>query len=82
MTEMMELNLNDMAMVSGGKDEGGYEKKPPKKEGCHRYQIKRGDTLGSIARAHGTTVKKILKVNPEIKNENLIIIGCWIYIPA
>lgn len=82
MTEMKELNLNEMEMIAGGKNEGGYEKKPPKKEGCHRYQIKSGDTLGKIARAKGTTVKKIMKVNPEIKNENLIIIGCWIYIPA
>ena len=79
---MTELNLNEMEQVIGGKDEGGYTRKPKAKAGCIIYKIKSGETLGKIARAHGTTVEKIMKVNPELKNPNFIVAGCYIYIPA
>lgn len=78
---MTELNLNEMEQVAGGKNEGGYEKKPKPKAGCKIYQIKRGDKLGVIARNNNTTVEKIMAVNPELKNPNFIVAGCYIYIP-
>lgn len=82
MAEMMELNLDEMENVTGGRNEQGYETKPKKKAGCKLYQIKRGDTLGKIARANGTTVKEIMRLNPNIKNPNLIGLGYWLYLPA
>ena len=39
------------------------------------YEINRGDNLTKIARNNGTTIQEILKLNPQIKNPNLIIIG-------
>ncbi len=82
MAEMMELNLAEMENVTGGRNEQGYETKPKKKAGCKLYQIKRGDTLGKIAKANGTTVKEIMHLNPNIKSANLIGIGYWLYLPA
>jgi LysM repeat protein len=35
-------------------------------------QVKRGDTLNAIARRHGITLRQIAKLNPQIKNLNLI----------
>tara|TARA_R100000805_G_C3588763_1_gene91061 strand:+ start:107 stop:820 length:714 start_codon:yes stop_codon:yes gene_type:complete len=45
----------------------------PKTKGA--YTIKKGDTLGSIAKARGTTVAAILKANPGIKDKNKIRAG-------
>ena len=39
------------------------------------YLIKRGDTLTKIAKEKGMTVDKLLKMNPEIVNPNLIYEG-------
>ncbi len=78
----MELNLDEMSMINGGANAyGGYKDKPEKKHGCRIYQIQKGDTLGNIARAHNTTVEEIMKVNPEIKDYNKIMMGYFIYIP-
>lgn len=47
-------------------------KKPAKKTSS--YAVKSGDTLSSIAAAHGTTVAKIVADN-KIKNPNVISVG-------
>lgn len=39
------------------------------------YVVKRGDNLSKIAKMYNTTVSAILKLNPEIKNPNLIYVG-------
>lgn len=44
------------------------------------YVVKRGDTLGAIAKKYGTTVAKIATLN-NIKNVNLIHVGQQIKIP-
>lgn len=44
------------------------------------YVVKRGDTLGAIAKQYGTTVAKIAALN-NIKNVNLIHVGQQIKIP-
>lgn len=46
------------------------------------YIIKRGDTLGSIARNHNTTVATLLRLNPQIRNPNRIYVGQRIRVPA
>ena len=46
------------------------------------YTVKRGDTLGKIAKAHGVGVNDIMAANPTIKNPNRIYVGQKINIPA
>ncbi len=43
-------------------------------DGLVSYKIKKGDTLWSIARCFGTSIKDIVSLN-KIKNPNLIYIG-------
>jgi len=45
------------------------------------YTVKPGDTLFFIARRHGTTVNRILELNPQITNPNLIRPGQIIRLP-
>lgn len=45
------------------------------------YKIKKGDTLTAIAKAHGTTIAELKKLN-NIKNVNLIYAGDVIKIPV
>jgi peptidoglycan DL-endopeptidase LytF len=46
------------------------------------YTVQFGDTLASIAQAHGTTVQALLLLNPQIVNPNLIIPGQVIRVPV
>lgn len=39
------------------------------------YIVKKGDTLGAIARKYNLALNKLLGLNPDIKNPNLISIG-------
>lgn len=40
-----------------------------------KYKIKKGDTLSALALKHKTTVSKLMKLNPTIKNPNQIYVG-------
>lgn len=55
---------------------------PPPPPSGQVYYVKKGDTLRSIASRLSTTVEDLLKVNPQIKNPNLIYVGQAITIPA
>lgn len=77
----MELNPEQMNEVVGGRNEGGYERRPREKAGCFIYKIRRGDNLTNIARDYDTTVRAIMRVNPELENQDFIVAGCYIYIP-
>ena len=77
----MELNLNEMEEVVGGKNEGGYVKKPAAHAVRKIYRIASGDTLIKIAHRNNTTVDRIMTINPELKNKNYIVAGCYIYLP-
>jgi LysM repeat protein len=46
------------------------------------YVVKRGDTLGAIARSYNTTVATLLRLNPQIRNPNRLYIGQRIRVPA
>ena len=39
------------------------------------YTIQSGDTLSGIAAKFGTTINKLMSLNPQIKNPNLIYAG-------
>lgn len=51
---------------------------PPVQE----YKIKRGDTLSQIAERFGTTVKEIVRINPNIRDINKIKAGETLDIPG
>lgn len=46
------------------------------------YKVKAGDTLGKIAAAYKVTLSEILKLNPGIKNPDVIHVGDLIKIPV
>jgi lysozyme len=45
------------------------------------YIVKKGDSLSEIAKAHDTTVKKLMALNPAIKSADKIEIGQKIKLP-
>ena len=62
------LHPGDRLRVSGkassGNDQvGSASSGGGKASGSKTYTVRKGDTLGKIARAHGTTVKKLCKLN-------------------
>ncbi|MCR5173497.1 MAG: LysM peptidoglycan-binding domain-containing protein [Oscillospiraceae bacterium] len=76
MSNINEINYEELEAVTGG----AYKPLPPK-AGYVVYQIVRGDTLGRIAKAFNTTIKKIMAANPKIVDMNKIYAGDYIYIP-
>lgn len=81
MENMMELSPDELEQVTGGKC-GGYSMKPPAKAGCKIHKVVHGETLTKIAARYGTTVKKIMSVNPELTDSTFIVSGCYIYVPG
>lgn len=45
------------------------------------HTVKTGDTLSKIAEKHGTTVARLMILNPQIKNKDLVYIGQLINLP-
>lgn len=64
--KMMDQELDN---VSGGAANGSLY-----------YRIAAGDTLGDIANKYGTTVARLMALNPHIKNANVIYAGDYIRI--
>src|SRR5690606_18229862 len=50
-------------------------------EKTQNYKIKSGDTLSGIARKYNTNIATIMKLNPSIKNPDIIVTGNKIKIP-
>lgn len=46
------------------------------------YKVVSGDNLTKIANANGTTVTELMRLNPDIKNADLIFIGQTIQLPS
>ena len=55
---------NELENVSGGAANGTLF-----------YRIAPGDTMGEIALKYGTTVAKLMALNPHIKDPNMIYAG-------
>lgn len=53
----------------------------PQEKPSNIYKVKLGDNLSKIAKKANTTVEKILQLNPEIKNPNVIFVGQEIKLP-
>ena len=47
-----------------------------------KYTVKTGDTLSSIAKRFGTTVKAIMRANPWIDDPDYIQVGWVLKIPV
>ena len=79
MSEMNELNLNELEEVSGGKISF---KRRKDKAGYTQYQVVAGDTLIRIANKYGISDwRKIREWNPHINHEtNMIRTGEWLWI--
>jgi hypothetical protein len=45
------------------------------------HQVKRGETLNSIAVDEGISYAQLVAANPQIKDPNHIEVGWWLYIP-
>lgn len=45
------------------------------------YKIKKGDTLSAIAKKEGTTVSKLMSLNPQIKDKSMIMSGANLNLP-
>jgi LysM repeat protein len=58
---------------------GGIPNPPPPSNGT--YVVQRGDTLRKIAARFDTTIDAILRVNPQITNQNVIYAGQIINLP-
>lgn len=78
----MEMNLEEMEEIAGGKSNGGFARKPGEKAGCRIYRIQSGDTLIKIAKRHHTTADHLMRINPQLTNRNFIVAGCYIFVPA
>jgi LysM domain len=57
-------------------------KKKKKKPRTRTITIARGDTLSGLARKYHTTVAELLKLNPGIKNPDLIYAGRKLNVPG
>ena len=64
MMNNMNMIDNELENIAGGASEGTLY-----------HHVVPGDTLGKIATKYGTTVKKLMALNPHIKNANLIYAG-------
>jgi LysM repeat protein len=63
-----------------GKTPAGAAQPEPAK--VAEYTIKKGDTLTSIAKMHGTDVDSLANANPQIRNRDLIHAGAVLKVPA
>lgn len=72
--EPYEYLIKFFAQPKGEVEKKVVEKEQPKVIPS-TYKIKAGDTLSSIAKEHKTTVKKIMELNPSIKNASKIKAG-------
>ena len=75
--EAIELTEEQMSQADGGANR--YKALTPK-TGFIIYQVRKGDTLSKIARAHGCTERELMAWNPKITNKNRIYANEHIYI--
>ena len=72
-TKESNMKIDNKKIFSKKDPSGKKELEFPKTKGP--YKIKKGDTLSELAKEYGTTVKKIMADNPDIKDPNKIRAG-------
>lgn len=70
------------AQGNGEQPAGAATVQPPQDVQVVVYTVKRGDTLGAIAKRYNTTVSTLLGLNPRIHDANRLYVGQRIYVPA
>lgn len=77
--ELQDLGLSDNQQDDGPQSVLDHFKgmSPP----VVSVKVSSGDTLGGLAKMYGTTVREIVRVNPDIKDANKIRVGQHIDIP-
>lgn len=75
----MELNVNEMEEVAGGR--GGSPTELPRKKGFKVYRIEKGATMIRIAERNNCTVEYLMSINPTIKDKKDITAGYYMYVP-
>ncbi|MDP7040248.1 MAG: LysM domain-containing protein, partial [Myxococcota bacterium] len=46
------------------------------------YRVKKGETLGAVAKTHGLSWKAFVKLNQHIEDFNKAEVGMVVYVPA
>ena len=83
MMNAMELNMNELELVNGGRAvAGGLAHKPAAKAGYILHKITARDTVWGLSRKYHCSMDAILAANPSIKDKRLIRTNYWLYIPA
>jgi LysM repeat protein len=67
---------------SNSQDNNASEAQRHNESATTTYTVKRGDTLGGIAKQYNTTVATLLRLNPQIRNPNRLWVGQKISVPA
>ena len=82
MTEYADLLTNSVIEYFGGSNAASSNSSSPSSTNSanNTYTVKKGDTLGAIAKKYNTTVEKLKKLNPQIKNIDNIPVGSKIRI--
>ena len=75
----IELNLNEMEEVTGGKGGSPAPLAPTATFDVHK--IRSGETLTQIANRYKTNANYLMDINPTITNKNDITAGYYIYVP-
>ncbi len=73
------------AAMFGNKAPGGAtpsKPKPATNTAAVTHRVRAGDTMGGIAKKYGTTLAALKKLNPQIKNLNVISVGQLVTVKA
>ncbi|MBQ2676376.1 MAG: LysM peptidoglycan-binding domain-containing protein [Clostridia bacterium] len=75
-SKLSERNFTHWCQIPGI----SYEKPVATPQKPLAYTVKSGDTMYEIAMEHGLTLSEIAKLNPQIKNLDLIHVGDTVYV--
>ncbi len=75
--EVKDLELEELEAAAGGAKPYGYGKPVTVK-----HIVVRGENLSRLANKYNTSIKSIMKLNPIIKDKNLIVTGWELTIHA
>lgn len=77
-TSLLHRNIDNLQLAMNALTDAMQMKIDPS-SGGKSYQVKNGDSLEKIAKAHGTTIKAIKELNGLTSDK--IIVGAWLKIP-
>ena len=75
-----EFVEDERRTINGGVVVTGNAESVSDQAGTRTYTVKKGDTLWKISKQFNLTLSQIIKLNPQIKNPNLIYVGQTVYV--